>query len=191
MLQKLKIRQQDKKGFTIIEVMIVLAIAGLIMLIVFLAVPSLQRSARNTQRKNDAAAIASAVANYLDNNGGTEPAGAAIDANDANAVDFCQNGGAKDAVASGACTAGDNFESAKLGYYTPGSVYLDTAGEAVTPGSTASKTVVSQQTVIVDEGFTCDANNNGLGTPNSRSAAILFVSESSGSGAGSLQCLEQ
>ena len=75
MLQKLKIRQQDKKGFTIIEVMIVLAIAGLIMLIVFLAVPALQRTARNTQRKNDASAVAAAVANYIDDNGGTLPTG--------------------------------------------------------------------------------------------------------------------
>ena len=40
MLNKLK--KSDKDGFTIIEVMIVLAIAGLILLIVFLAVPALQ-----------------------------------------------------------------------------------------------------------------------------------------------------
>ena len=73
MLQKLKVRQQDRKGFTIIEVMIVLAIAGLIMLIVFLAVPALQRTARNTTRKNDASAIAAAVADFIDNNGGSLP----------------------------------------------------------------------------------------------------------------------
>ena len=55
MLSKLqKIRDQktsEQKGFTIIEVMIVLAIAGLIILIVFLAVPALQRNGRNTQQK--------------------------------------------------------------------------------------------------------------------------------------------
>lgn len=33
-----------KKGFTIIEVVLVLAIAGLIFLMVFLALPALQRS---------------------------------------------------------------------------------------------------------------------------------------------------
>ena len=42
-----------KKGFTIIEVVLVLAIAGLIFLMVFLALPALQRSQRDTQRKND------------------------------------------------------------------------------------------------------------------------------------------
>ena len=46
-------------GFTIIEVLIVLAIAGLILLIMFLSVPALQRSTRNSQRHSDAAFIAS------------------------------------------------------------------------------------------------------------------------------------
>ena len=48
MLSKLK---KSNQGFTIIEVMIVLAIAGLILLIVFLAVPALQRNGRNTTKK--------------------------------------------------------------------------------------------------------------------------------------------
>lgn len=39
-------------GFTIIEVMIVLAVAGLIMAIVLVAIPQLQRSQRNTSRKD-------------------------------------------------------------------------------------------------------------------------------------------
>lgn len=39
------------KGFTIIEVVLVLAIAGLIFLAVFLALPALQRNQRDTQRK--------------------------------------------------------------------------------------------------------------------------------------------
>ena len=41
--------KKHRSGFTIIEIMIVLAIAGLIMLIVFLAVPALQRASRNTR----------------------------------------------------------------------------------------------------------------------------------------------
>jgi prepilin-type N-terminal cleavage/methylation domain-containing protein len=53
--------QRSSGGFTIIEVMIVLAIAGLIMLIVFLAVPALQRNSRNTQRSNDAARTVAAL----------------------------------------------------------------------------------------------------------------------------------
>lgn len=64
---------KDKKGFTIIEVMIVLAIAGLIILIVFLAVPALQRNSRNTQRRNDAARVSGLVAEYVSNNNGSTP----------------------------------------------------------------------------------------------------------------------
>lgn len=61
------------KGFTIIEVMIVLAIAGLILLIVFLAVPALQRNARNTTIKNDASAISASITEFESNNSGTLP----------------------------------------------------------------------------------------------------------------------
>jgi prepilin-type N-terminal cleavage/methylation domain-containing protein len=62
--------QNRSEGFTIIEVLIVLAIAGLIMLIVFLAVPALQRNSRNTQRNSDASLIASAVNECLNNRNG-------------------------------------------------------------------------------------------------------------------------
>ncbi len=72
MLNKLKNRKED--GFTIIEVLIVLAIAGLIMLIVFLAVPALQRNSHNTQRKSDVSAILGSVQEYSNNNSGKLPA---------------------------------------------------------------------------------------------------------------------
>jgi prepilin-type N-terminal cleavage/methylation domain-containing protein len=61
-------------GFTIIEVLIVLAIAGLIMLVVFLAVPNLQRSQRNSQYKNEAASIIASYGSYVTNNAGGIPA---------------------------------------------------------------------------------------------------------------------
>ncbi|MGH7195065.1 MAG: prepilin-type N-terminal cleavage/methylation domain-containing protein, partial [Candidatus Saccharimonadales bacterium] len=68
-----KLQKPNSKGFTIIEVMIVLAIAALILLIVLLAVPALQRGSRNTQRKNDVSAVAAGVANYISNNNGSVP----------------------------------------------------------------------------------------------------------------------
>lgn len=70
------LQKKRAEGFTIIEVMIVLAIAGLIMLIVFLAVPALQRNSRNTQYKNDAASYGSAVSEWMNNNQGKLPASA-------------------------------------------------------------------------------------------------------------------
>lgn len=62
-----------QKGFTIIEVLIVLAIAGLIMLVVFLAVPALQRNARNTVRKSEVSSIAAGIVEWINNNGGQAP----------------------------------------------------------------------------------------------------------------------
>ena len=53
------IKRQD--GFTIIEVLIVLTIFSIIALIVFLVVPTVQRNARNVQRRNDVARIVEAI----------------------------------------------------------------------------------------------------------------------------------
>lgn len=77
MLSKLR---KENKGFTIIEVMIVLAIAGLIILIVLLAIPALQRNSRNTSIKNDASAVAAAISEYKSNNDGLLPNDAAATA---------------------------------------------------------------------------------------------------------------
>jgi prepilin-type N-terminal cleavage/methylation domain-containing protein len=62
-----------KKGFTIIEVVLVLAIAGLIFLMVFLALPALQRAQRDTQRKEDISRFMTAVTHYEANNRGDIP----------------------------------------------------------------------------------------------------------------------
>ncbi len=71
-------QRKEQRGFTIIEVLIVLAIAGLIMLIVFLAVPALQRNSRNTQAKNAASSILGAVSEYQNNNNGAMPNHASV-----------------------------------------------------------------------------------------------------------------
>ena len=60
---------KSKKGFTIIEVVLVLAIAGLIFLMVFIALPALQRSQRNTRRRSDMARLLSAFTEYQSNVG--------------------------------------------------------------------------------------------------------------------------
>lgn len=60
----MNLQRTNKKGFTIIEVVLVLAIAGLIFLMVFLALPALQRSQRDTARKNDLSRLAAALNDY-------------------------------------------------------------------------------------------------------------------------------
>lgn len=60
--------QHKKQGFTIIEVVLVLAIAGLIFLMVFIALPALQRNQRDTQRKNDMVKLSDAIDRWTANN---------------------------------------------------------------------------------------------------------------------------
>ena len=73
--------KNNKKGFTIIEVVLVLAIAGLIFLMVFIALPALQRSQRNTRRRQDMARILSAFNDFQANNNGEMPTGSTTDTN--------------------------------------------------------------------------------------------------------------
>ena len=68
--------KKTKSGFTIIEVVLVLAIAGLIFLMVFIALPALQRSQRDTQRSNDISRMQAALNTYQSNNRGSVPSSA-------------------------------------------------------------------------------------------------------------------
>ena len=69
----LKHNKSLQKGFTIIETVLVLAIAGLIFLMVFIALPALQRAQKNQQYKNNVSLMVGAVQNYKSNNGGRLP----------------------------------------------------------------------------------------------------------------------
>ena len=66
-------QELKQKGFTIIEVVLVLAIAALIFLMVFIALPALQRNQRDTQRRQDAGRFVSQLSNYATNNKGAVP----------------------------------------------------------------------------------------------------------------------
>ena len=64
----LKNNIKSKKGFTIIEVVLVLAIAGLIFLMVFLALPAMQRSRKDTQRRDQLSDLVAQITQYQANN---------------------------------------------------------------------------------------------------------------------------
>ena len=193
MLKQIK---RQKEGFTIIETMIVLAIAGLIMLIVFLAVPALQRSARNTQRKNDVGGIATAVANYIDNNGGTLPDSTAPSGSSTTNVLI----GTGCSTATNSCTG--NSETVKLGYYAPGHVvfYPNGPGGTASPAPAANDNISAllsaasvtstnyQEYVLIVDGYACNSTNTGIGNANTRTAAVLYALEGSGN---TYECQEQ
>lgn len=71
-------RTKQTQGFTIIEVVLVLAIAALIMLMVFIAWPALQKSQRDGARKQDAQTVASALGTFKSNNNGKMPGAAGV-----------------------------------------------------------------------------------------------------------------
>ena len=69
--------KRNEQGFTIIEVVLVLAIAGLIFLMVFLALPALQRGQRDSQRESDLGRMMSQINSFQSINKGNVPAATA------------------------------------------------------------------------------------------------------------------
>lgn len=70
---KKTIKAKRQEGFTIIEVLIVLAIAGLLMAVVFIAVPQLQRNSRDNARQNMVQRLKTEMETYSGNNQGRYP----------------------------------------------------------------------------------------------------------------------
>lgn len=163
MLKQLKkMRKADQNGFTIIEVLIVLAIAGLIMVVVFLAVPALQRSGRNNAINTDANNVLSATGNYISDNGGSLPATMSATA---------PSGGA---VTIGA--SGTNQATAKVGSGTA-TVQIDNGSTPITNSS-----AIGTIEVVLGAKAVCNSTNTGIsGTASPRSYAVLYIAES-GSG---------
>jgi prepilin-type N-terminal cleavage/methylation domain-containing protein len=104
--------QRKEKGFTIIEVVLVLAIAGLIFLMVFIALPALQRSQRDTQRKSTVSSILTQITNYTTNNRSSIPT--SLVTPNSSGKSFVQNylGG------TNATTAGTDYQDPSVGPFT-------------------------------------------------------------------------
>lgn len=113
---------RTKKGFTIIEVVIVLVIGAIIMLMVFLVVPALQRSQRDARRQSDARRFLAAAEQYATNNNGTY----ADDQAKTNTVvtSYITNSGEKFEDPSGSAystgNAGPTYSASKLDVATDG-----------------------------------------------------------------------
>ena len=66
-------KNEKKRGFTIIEVVLVLAIAGLIFMMIFLAWPALNRTQRDAKRRDDISLFLKKLKDYQTNNRGALP----------------------------------------------------------------------------------------------------------------------
>lgn len=67
------LRQQTKRGFTLIEVALVLAIAGLIFLMVFQIVPTVRGTQRDTVRNEDLGTVQAALMRWQNSHNGSLP----------------------------------------------------------------------------------------------------------------------
>ena len=70
-MKKLNNRKLGKGGFTLIEVVLVLAIGGLIFLLAFLAFQQATQNRRDTQRRSDAGRVISEIENAMSDGNGT------------------------------------------------------------------------------------------------------------------------
>lgn len=153
------------KGFTIIEVVLVLAIAGLIFMMVFLALPALQRSQRDTQRKSDLGRAITAITNYAVANRGNIPTAAADFTTLTNS--YLLVGGDTFIDPAGAGTADATATS-----------YQFTALPAA--GLTASFTPATQNIIYYSTGATCSATSGQVTAAGSKKVSLMFYLESGG-----------
>lgn len=160
-------RQQLKeKGFTIIEVVLVLAIAALIFLMVFIALPALQRNQRDTARKTVLGKVSSAVTTYQSNKRGAQPThgidlNGYIDGVAATASDKALN---HDMAATEEDSKIDKDYIVRVNTYGTGGVADGTIGDADT------------NFVQVVTGARCNEDGT-VKTGSSRNAAIIIVME--------------
>jgi type IV pilus assembly protein PilA len=162
--------EKQQKGFTIIEVVLVLAIAGLIFIMVFIALPALQRNQRDTARKNEASAVISAVGTYQGNNRGANPTTA----------------GQLSTIINGATTG-----TLDSGAIIQLRATAFTANVTVTPNLNA--TVAADDTASADEvlvylGYKCGATNTSLIRGTARQVAVAVIQEAGGAN-GSVYCI--
>jgi len=161
-------KQRGNSGFTIIEVVLVLAIAGLIFLMVFIALPALQRNQRDSQRKNDMGRLSTAIVSYTNANRGALP----TPASSATYQTF---------VTNYLAVGGDTFIDPSGATATQGAARTT---YVMSVNTTASLTAVysdaTQNTIYVSPGFTCDAASTDVKAAGSRKVAFRMPLEGGG-----------
>lgn len=145
---------KNNQGFTLIEVLIVLAIASLIILIVFFAIPALKRNARNLQRRSDATHVIQGIKKYIKSNAAMPSTGA---------------------LGAGGSTAtigeSGNTTSIKLKFYTADNVSI--VGWAV---NVPALLAVDKMEVVT--GAACEGNAV-VASSSSNSFAVIYMAEPS------------
>lgn len=158
---------KNGRGFTIIEVALVLAIAGLIFLMAFIALPSLQRGQRDAQRREAVMTYLENLKKFQTNNRGALPSGTNGWADFLSAYfkdDFLDPSGGKyqqEVVACGNVSADANCDNSKIA-----DVY-------------SSAFPYKNYTLLVVTQATCNGDTP-IKTSNPRNVAVLYRLEGAG-----------
>ena len=157
-------KEKSSKGFTIIEVVLVLAIAGLIFLMVFIALPALQRNQRDTQRKTDMGRLSTALVNYTNSNRGALPS----------------TNGWSSFVGSYLTAGGDAFldPSGATSGQTGATTYVLTPSTDATISTTFGNG--GQNVIFYSPGYVCGASSDSISSGGSRKVAFRMVLEGGG-----------
>lgn len=153
-------------GFTIIEVTLVLAIAGLIFMMIFIALPALQRSQRDAQRRDDVMHYLDELKAYQQNNRGSLPS-------DSNAwTKFMRS------------YLGDSFIDPSGGNYTQkvvscGADRADTECTDSNIKNIYSAKFPNDYTMLVVKNATCSGDRT-IKTANPRNVSVLYRLEGAG-----------
>lgn len=175
-------------GFTIIEVVLVLAIAGLIFLMVFIALPALQRSQRDTQRRQDLGRMTDYITQFQTNNNGRLPKDGVVDAileNEDGLVPMTEYDTVTASDAKRLITSYINSVNSVNNEYTDPSGYaygisivndLDANGEFVVD---ATKANFDEHLIYIVKSAQCDGEKS-VSSTNSRDYTVMYVLESAG-----------
>tara|TARA_B100000686_G_scaffold29779_1_gene30271 strand:- start:627 stop:1136 length:510 start_codon:yes stop_codon:yes gene_type:complete len=163
--------KQTVKGFTIIEVVLVLAIAGLIFLMVFVALPALQRGQRDSARKSDVGTVASAITSYQSNNKGQSPT--------AGQISQYINGNT-----TGVLDSGITVTRRTTTYTNPITVTANLSAGS----SSTSDNVLYQDQMYVYYGYKCGTSAAGSLVRGSAKQAAVLVALEAGPASGTVYC---
>lgn len=155
-----KLLASREEGFTLIEIVIVLAIAAGIMVIVFVAVAGAQAARRDTQRKADVARVRAALELFAGNNAGDYPAAA---------------------VTGGVC-GGGTATSTFCNQYLGGANFVDPNGAPYTIGADGTMgAAVAGTTIIYSRNAQCTANAVAALASSPRRYGVAIFLEQGGS----------
>lgn len=161
---------RKKNGFTVIEVSLVIAIAGLIFLMVFVALPSLQRSQRDSRRRDDILSFLETVKKYQTNNRGALPDG----------TGKAESGGAETNAWQDFYNdyLGDSFVDPNGTAYTLVIAKCDSARDSDCKNLPTLDSM--DYTLHVYRQAACKDSETAVGTSNPRNIAVLYRMEGSG-----------